>query len=275
MQVQKLSVDAGGRVTGTSPSGQPVQHNSPSWPCRNGDSGGMSVPSGVTGMLVHTMVGDLQPGTVAWFNNSASQASAHFGVSQAGEIWQFGPVNGWKAWHAADGNPHWFGCEFADAGNPSNPLTPAQIAAGAQLLELLSRDDVGRFPIQISDSPTTEGLGWHGMGGGAFGGHPDCPGDVRKVQRPQIVALAIAIRQGGTVTPPAVRQWVTAGMSSLEQLASQQHTTPAVILALTAAHSPGGVYPAGVASYLGGVFGGTISPAKPMPKDLVLYLPSA
>jgi hypothetical protein len=215
MQVSKLSVDSGGRVTGTCPNGQPVQHNSPSWPCRNGDSGGMAVPSSVLGMLVHTMAGNLQPGTVAWFNNRASQASAHFGVSQTGEIWQFGPVNGWKAWHAAEGNPRWFGCEFADDGQPSNPLTQAQITAGAQLLELLSRDNVGRFPMQISDSPGTEGLGWHGMGGAAFGGHLACPGDIRKAQRPQIIALAVAIRQD---TPAPGQNWSETMIANLPTL---------------------------------------------------------
>ena len=76
------------------------------------------------------------------------------------------------------------------------------------------------------------------------------------------------------MTPPVVRQWVTAGMSSLSQLAAQEKTTPAVILALTAGHSAGGTYPAELASYLGGVFGGTIDPSKPMPRDLVLYLPA-
>jgi len=217
MTVSKLTVDTEGRVHGTCPNGQPVQYNSPSWPCQNGTDGGMAVPAGVQGLLVHTMVGDLLPGTVSWFNNSAAQASAHFGVSQAGEIWQFGPVNGWKAWHCAEGNPHWFGCEFADDGQPSNPLTAEQIAAGAQLLELLSRDDVGRFPVQITDSISTEGLGWHGMGGEAFGGHFDCPGDTRKAQRPQIIALAMAIRNG-TPAPAPAQNWTEAMITALPTL---------------------------------------------------------
>lgn len=189
----KLTVDAEGRVHGAN-----VTWNSP-WPCQNGDGGGMSVPHGVMGLLEHTMVGDL-PGTVSWFNDSAAQASAHFGVDQSGSIHQFGPVNGWMAWHCADGNPNWFGCEFADNGQPANPLTPAQVTSAAQLLELLSR--AGNFPLQVTNSTGTEGYGWHGMGGAAFGGHYDCPGDVRKAQRPQIVALAIAIRQG-TASPSA------------------------------------------------------------------------
>lgn len=191
----KLSVDSAGRVHGAN-----VTWNSP-WPCINGDEGGMSVPHGIMGFLEHTMVGNLLPGTVAWFNNPAAQASAHFGVDQGGSIHQFGPVNGWKAWHAAGGNPNWYGCEFADNGNPANPLTAAQISSAAQLLELLSRPDVGNFPLQLSNSTGTEGLGWHGMGGAAYGGHFDCPGDVRKAQRPAILALAVAIREGAAPAP--------------------------------------------------------------------------
>ena len=208
----KLAVDAEGRVHGAN-----VTWNS-QWPCGNGDSGGMAVPTGVSGMLVHTQVGN-NPGSIAWFNNSASQASAHFCVAQDGSIVQMGPVNGWMAWHCAAGNPNWFGCEFADNGQPSNPLTQAQVTAGAQLLELLSRPEAGRFPMQITDSPATEGLGWHGMGGAAFGGHYDCPGDVRKAQRPQIVALAVAIRSG--TAPPSstgTTGWQEAIMNALPTL---------------------------------------------------------
>lgn len=243
----KLTVTADGRVTGPAS----ITHNDP-WPCGNGTSGGMSVPSGVMGLLVHTMVGNL-PGTVTWFNESQSQASAHFGVDQAGNIHQFGPVNGWKAWHAADGNPHWYGCEFADDGNPSNPLTQAQIVAAAQLLECLSSPDVGRFSLQITDSVNTEGLGWHGMGGQAFGGHFQCPGPVRAAQRPQIVALAMSIRQGAAA--PAPERWTSEGMLSLHDLAAAHlFSDVATVLALTARSSPGAAFAPGLARYIDTVF---------------------
>lgn len=262
----KLTAGADGRVTGPAA----ITHNDP-WPCPNGDPGGMSVPHGVMGVLEHTMVGDL-PGTVQVFNEPSFQASAHFGVDQEGNIHQFGPVNGWKAWHCAAGNPNWYGIEFADHGNPANPLTQAQITAGAQLAELLSR--VGNFPLQITNSVSTEGFGVHRMGGAAFGGH-SCPqladgSGPRAGQRAQIIALAMSIRQGGAVTQP--RQWTTAGMSSLAQLAKDQKTTAAVILQLTAQHSPSPL-PAELAVYLNGVFGGTVDVAKPVPRGLTLYLP--
>jgi len=265
----KLTAGADGRVTGPAN----ITYNSP-FPCVNGNPGGMSVPHGIQGLIVHTMVGNL-PGTVEVFNQPSFQASAHFGVDQSGAIHQFGSVRGWKAWAQEAGNPNWYSCEFADNGNPDNPLTQAQITAAAQLLECLSAPGVGNFPLQVANSVSGEGLGVHYMGGQEWGGHtcPDSPpAHVRSAQRPQIVALAMAIRQGGAVTPPNVRQWTTAGMSSLSQLAASQKTTPAVILQLTAQHSASPL-PAELATYLNGVFGGTADPAKPMPRDLVLYLP--
>ena len=258
----KLTVDtSSGKVVGPAN----LHYNDP-FPTRNGSYGS----GAMSGLLMHTMAGNLQPGTVDWFNNPAAQASAHFGVAQDGTVWQFGPVGkGWMAWHAYEANAAWYGCEFADAGNPANPLTQAQITAGAQILECLSA--FAGFPLQVSDSPSVRGFGWHGMGGAAFGGHFDCPGNVRKAQRSQIIALAIAIRQEKPLTaaPPA-REWITAGMSSLASLALQEHCTPAEILPLTAAHGP---IPADVSAYVNGVFAGTIDPKTPMPKGLALYLP--
>lgn len=243
----RLTLQADGRVTGP----VAITHNTP-WPCRNGRSGGMSVPSGVTGALVHTQVGN-NPGSVSWFNDERSQASAHFCIAQDGSVVQMGPVNGWMAWHAAEGNPHFYGLEFADNGAPSNPLTQAQITAAAQLLELLSRDDVGRFRLQISNDPGTEGLGWHGMGGEAFGGHFNCPGDVRKAQRSVIVALAMSIRQEGSA--PAPEHWMAQGQLALHDLAATHlHASVTEVLALTARTSPGAVFAPDLARYIDTVF---------------------
>jgi len=217
----KLTVGSDGRVTGPAS----IQHNTP-WPCPNGASGS----GAMSGVLMHTMVGDL-PGTVAWFNNPQAQASAHFGIAESGEIWQFGPIGkGWIAWHAAEANATWYGIEHADNGNPANPLTPAQITAAAQLVECLSA--FAGFPLQISDSPSVKGYGWHGMGGAAFGNHPDCPGSVRKAQRPQIIALAMSIRQGPPKGP--FRHVTTAGQT-LAGIAKARNTTAGHLVQVTAA----------------------------------------
>ena len=206
----KLTAGPDGKIRGPAS----ITYNSP-FPCVNGDPGGMSVPHGIQGLVMHTMVGNL-PGTVAVFNDPSRQASAHFGVDQAGNIRQFGSVRGWKAWAQEAGNPHWYSCEFADDGNPDNPLTPAQITAGAQLLECLSAPSVGNFPLQVTDSTSGEGLGVHFMGGAAWGGHtcPDLPPQhVRSAQRPQIVALAMAIRSGAPTTG-----WTAAMIADLPTL---------------------------------------------------------
>lgn len=215
----KLSVDSSGRVTGPAS----ITYNSP-FPCVNGDPGGMSVPHGIQGLVVHTMVGNL-PGTIEVFNRPSFQASAHFGVDQSGAIHQFGSVRGWKAWAQAAGNPNWYSCEFADDGNPDNPLTQPQITAAAQLLECLSAPGVGNFPLQVTNSVSGEGLGVHFMGGQAWGGHtcPDAPpAHVRSAQRPQIVALAMAIRSGAG---PA-SDWQEALMNKLPTLQQGAADTP-------------------------------------------------
>ena len=201
----KLTVGSDGRLRGPAS----IQYNSP-FPTHNGRYGS----GAMMGVVEHTMVGNL-PGTVEWFNNPASQASAHFGVSQSGEIWQFGPIGkGWIAWHCAAGNAEWYGIEFADDGNPANPLTQAQVTAAAQLVECLSA--FAGFPLQVSNSTSVKGYGWHGMGGEAWGGHLQCPGDVRKAQRGQIVALAMAIRSGKPVPPK--EGWTAAMITDLPTL---------------------------------------------------------
>jgi hypothetical protein len=65
----------------------------------------------------------------------------------------------------------------------------------------------------------------------------------------------------------------TAGTMSLAELANGHKTQPSTVLRLTAAHSPGGAYPANVAAYINGVFRGTIAATDHMPAGLHLYLP--
>jgi N-acetylmuramoyl-L-alanine amidase len=190
----KLTVSASGRLTGPAT----LTYNDP-FPCPNGDYG-----SGrMLGVVMHTMVGDL-PGTVQVFNDPSFQASAHFGISQAGEIHQFGPIGkGWVAWAQEAGNEAWYSIEHADAGNPDNPLTSAQVTASAQVVECLSA--FAGFPLQVTNSTTVPGYGVHFMGGAGWGGHtcPDLPpASVRSRQRPAILTLAAQIRAGQVPAPP-------------------------------------------------------------------------
>jgi N-acetylmuramoyl-L-alanine amidase len=192
----RLTVGADGKVTGPAT----ISYNAP-FPTANGTPGG-GAPS-MMGVIMHTEVG-FEAGTIETFNNPASEASAFFAIGQNGAIWQFGPVGAnWMAWAQAAGNPMWYSVEDADRTHPSIPLTDAQVRSFAQLLECLST--FAGFPLQVSDSVDTQGLGWHGMGGVPWGDHPDCPGGIRKGQRPAIVALAREIRAGGPPEPAEVR----------------------------------------------------------------------
>src|SRR5581483_4642088 len=135
--------------------------------------------------------------------------------------------------------------------NPSNPFTQPQINRIAQVLELTSR--VGNFPLQLTSSPSGEGLGWHGMGGEAWGGHLNCPGNVRRGQCPGILEVARAIRAG---TPePSVKSWTTRGQLSFADLArTQLHEQPSTVLQVTAENSPNGAFAANLAAYVNDVF---------------------
>jgi hypothetical protein len=127
--------------------------------------------------------------------------SAHFGTAQDGTVIQWVPL-GVVAEHAIAANPHWYAVENADDGNPNNPYTDAQLSRIAQILELTSRPEYGRFTLQVTNSPDKEGLGMHNMGGAAWGGHscPDAtknPNHTRSRARAEIVRRAMIIRQHG------------------------------------------------------------------------------
>lgn len=221
----KLAVAGNGHVTGPAN----LKYNSP-FPCVNG----AYETAGMMGVVMHTMDGNL-PGTIDVFNDRAKAASAHFGIAQDGEIWQFGPIGkGWAAWHAVAANRAWYGIEHADDGNPRNPLTAAQITASAQLVELLSR--FAGFPLQVSNSPSVKGYGTHVMGGVAW--NPDghtCPGPgPRAGQRGAIIALAMAIRHGGEAPKGPFRHTAPGGQS-LAQIAKARGTTAEHLAEVSAA----------------------------------------
>jgi hypothetical protein len=233
-------------------------------------------PSGFTdkarGMVQHTEDG-FTAGTVETFMNAATQVSAFFGAGEDGSAQQFLPLGrGLVAWAEDGGNPYWRSCECEDKTKTGQPMTAPQLAAFAQILEACSAYD--GFPLVITDDVDGTGLITHGDGGVPWGDHPDCPGDVRKAQRPEIIALAKAIRAGTPPKPPGgtVTEHVTAGSMSLAELAAQHGTAPATILRETADRTPAG-YDQNVADYINGVFHGTIPVTQPMPSGLHLWGP--
>ena len=218
------------------------------------------------GVVQHTELGFRQ-GTVSWFQDPLSKVSAFFSIGWDGTAHQYLPVGrGYVAWAEEDGNSHWYSCETEDDLDPSTPMTHAQLTAFAQILEACSARD--GFPLQITDNVNGTGLITHGDGGQAWGGHFDCPGSVRKAQRPQIIALAKAIRDGH-----AISVWTAEGQLSLNDLASQKmHNPVSTVLQLTAEHSPGGLYPPPLATYLNGVFA---ADTADVPAGITLYHPRA
>jgi len=143
--------------------------------------GGMVEP--IHGIVLHIQQGT-EDGTYSWFNNPKSKASAHFGNPKHGPLEQFVNTDD-MAWAQKGGNPHWISVE--NEGMPGDSLTPTQIDNVADLLGWLHwNEDV---PLQLADNPAGFGLGYHSMGGKAWG-HQFCPGKPIIQQRLLIIERA-------------------------------------------------------------------------------------
>lgn len=158
------------------------------------------------GVVLHIEQG-YETGTVSEFHNPGAQASAHFGVGKDGHIDQFVDTND-AAWAEVAGNRHWISIEHE--GFSGESLTLQQVASDARLVAWLKGHEGGpayNFPLSVTDDINTPGLGWHGMGGDAWGGHFNCPGDPVKAQRQTILAEAGRILGGNPPTPPPPVVW--------------------------------------------------------------------
>lgn len=190
-----LELDGQGRIV--CPDGSiSITYNDP-FPTPDGNDGFVEP---AWGMVIHTEVG-YEHNVIDEFNNVVAQASAFCSISMGlsagipdGHIHQYGPIGkGWMAWTQAAGNPHWRGVEHEDGGDPTRPLSTAQLISSAALLELFARVD--GYPLQATDDPYGgRGCIFHVDGGQPWGGH-DCPGSVREAQRPTILYLAALSRQ--------------------------------------------------------------------------------
>lgn len=269
----RLHIGSDGRLRGKAW----LTYNEPSWPALNGQPG-LTPP--MRGLVLHSMVGDL-PGTVAVFNQPGFNASAHVGIggpwsgtekAGAAQIHQFGPLNGWEAWHAMDANNYWFGAEVEDGGDPAHPMTDAQLTAVAQVLEALSAQGGGwGFPLRVTNSVRGHGLSAHYIGGANWGGHtcPDpAPGGQgpRSHQRHEIVRRAKILRDHGQypapVPPPAYVTVTADGIQTLGAIAAAAGIPVSTTLRLTAEHGPSAPeFGPAMAGYLNQSLGGTIPPA--------------
>jgi hypothetical protein len=152
----------------------------------------------VMGVVLHKQQGN-EAGSIAWCKNPVSQVSAHFFVPYTGRPQQLVDTAD-KAWAQAAGNAHWLSIE--NEGYSGEFLTESQFEACAQLLAR-AHHEYG-VSLVVTDDPAKGGLGWHGMGGDAWGGHPDCPGDQVKSQRAAIVlraATILGMHQPATAPP--------------------------------------------------------------------------
>ncbi|MEU9849270.1 peptidoglycan-binding protein [Streptomyces sp. NPDC047985] len=157
-------------------------------PVPNRTKGGQEA---IYGVVLHIMAGTLD-GSDAWFRNPASQASAHFGVGKDGRIYQWVDTAD-RAWAQGNGNRTWLSIEHEGQGGDA--LTAKQLAATARIVAWMHQTH--GVKLQATDSPTGRGIGWHGMGGAAWGGHTACPGTPIKNQRAEIIKAA-----AGAQTPP-------------------------------------------------------------------------
>jgi hypothetical protein len=187
---ERLRVGSAGRVRGALFSGDTITWNDP-FPTKNGDYGS----GAMMGVVMHTEVG-FDHNVVNEFNEIVSEASATFSIRTNGDLHQYGPIGkGWYAWAQEAGNEAWYSIEHEDGGDPTVPLTDAQMWTSAQLVEVLSA--FAGFPLQVATSTTMKGYGAHYLGGAAWGGHtcPDVPPTrVRSLQRWEIVRRAMLVR---------------------------------------------------------------------------------
>jgi hypothetical protein len=146
------------------------------------------------GLVLHIEQGT-EAGTNEWFHNPGAGVSAHFGNPKSGNLDQWVDTND-KAWAQGAGNATWISLE--NEGYSGESLTDGQISNAAALLAWLNVTE--SIPMQTADSPAEPGLGYHAMGGMAWGNHPNCPGQPIVDQRADIVARAQALVIAPTIS---------------------------------------------------------------------------
>jgi hypothetical protein len=138
--------------------------------------------------VAHIMVGYMA-GTDTVFRNPHVQASAHFGVSRGGAVWQWVDTDD-QAWHAFAANNCSIGVEHA--GFPWEPLTPAQIQASAKLYAWINQ----KYPavhLWMNKRLEGSGLAYHEKYPEWNLDQHSCPGHLIEGQLDEILAIAKAV----------------------------------------------------------------------------------
>ncbi|WP_411094316.1 peptidoglycan-binding protein [Streptomyces sp. 021-3] len=155
--------------------------------------------SSVRGLVVHIMAGTLA-GTDSWFRNPAARASSHFGTGKGGALYQWVDTAN-RAWAQANGNTAWLSIE--NEGRGGDALTDAQMDRVAEVFAWVHK--TYGVPLQVASGTSGRGLGYHAMGGAAWGGHTQCPGSRIVKQLPEIVARAKKLAGSGSSTTYTVQ----------------------------------------------------------------------
>ncbi|MCQ2284844.1 MAG: N-acetylmuramoyl-L-alanine amidase [Bacteroidales bacterium] len=109
-------------------------------------------------------------GSIAWFQNCASEVSAHYVIrSYDGQITQMVRESD-KAWHVGEANGYTIGIEHEAYGNVQNFFTPAMYQASADLVKDICRRHPNINPHHLFycdtlDDGTVLNCGLHNLGG--------------------------------------------------------------------------------------------------------------
>lgn len=152
------------------------------------------------GLILHRQQGNNSP--YGWFSNDKNQVNSHWWVAKDGHIecYVLPPK---PSWAQAAGNATY--CSVETEGYVQEDLTGAQLESLAELYAYGAKNY--GWVYEVSNSPGNPGFGWHGMGGVAWGNHPDCPGEKAKAARAGILARARVIAEG---TKPVANTYVFA-----------------------------------------------------------------
>lgn len=126
-----------------------------------------------------------------WVADHSHDMSCHFQVYKDGSGTQYVDTE-LSSWCQMAGNPTYLSCE--SEGFHTEAYTPAQLTFIAHLFAWSHK--VHGIPLQLANQPGEAGLIFHGAGGDAWGGHPDCAGTPRDNARPEIIRRAKNILAG-------------------------------------------------------------------------------
>lgn len=152
----------------------------------------------VSKFIIHTADGSYE-GTISWQKNAPAGkrvSSTFINGKEPGEVCQMVDTDD-APWTQSSANNTSVSAENAGWGDKGEPLTAWQIEQCAQQYAACHLLYPNTLPLKLMANANDSGLGWHGMGGDAWGGHYNCPGKVIVAQLPEILARAIEIVSGG------------------------------------------------------------------------------